>query len=72
VKIRLKFAEGVSAHERRRVLESLEAVERVFPDEADPELAALYVAEADELRLAALQRSAAVDFAEPEPERRLS
>ena len=72
MKIRLKFAEGVSAHERRRVLESLEAVERVFPDEADPELAALYVAEADEQRLAALQRSAAVDFAEPEPERRLS
>ena len=72
MKIRLKFAARASEDERSRLLESLEAVERVFPDEVDPELSALYVAEADERRLAALKRSAAVDFAEPEPERRLS
>ena len=71
MKIRLKFADGASEDDRSRVLASLDAVEAVFPDEADPELAALYVAEADEDRLAALKRSAAVEFAEPEAERRL-
>ena len=71
MKIRLKFHARASATERRRVLDGLDA-EPVFPDDDDPELAALYVAEADEHLLAALKRSPAVEFAEPEAKRRLS
>ena len=49
--------------------------ERLFPDETDPELAALYVVSVADAHGASalrhLQRSAAVEFAEPEVERRL-
>ena len=48
---------------------------RLFPDEDDPELASLYVVELPdddaEETLAKLKRSSAVEFAEPQAERRL-
>jgi hypothetical protein len=48
---------------------------QLFPDETDPELATLYVVEvADDDAadtLGELKRSSAVEFAEPEAERRL-
>ena len=48
---------------------------RLFPDEDDPELASLYVVELpdDEAEdtLKELKRSSAVEFAEPQAERRL-
>lgn len=48
---------------------------QLFPDEADPELAALYVVEVPDDdaadALGELKRSSAVEFAEPEAERRL-
>jgi hypothetical protein len=71
MKIRLKFRDSASDDDRRRVLDDLEAAEPLFPGEEDPELSSLYVAETDEHRLAALQGSPAVEFAEPEAERRL-
>jgi hypothetical protein len=72
MKIQLKFREDVDEPERRRVLAELDQAERLFPDEDDPELATLYVAElADEHALGALRRHRAVEFAEPEAERKL-
>jgi hypothetical protein len=72
MKIQLKFREDVDEPERRRVLDELDKAERLFPDEDDPELATLYVAElADEQALGALQRDRAVEFAEPEAVRKL-
>jgi hypothetical protein len=72
MKIQLKFREDADEGERRRVLDGLEDAEALFPDEDDPELAALYVAElADDEALGDLQRDRAVEFAEPEAERRL-
>ena len=48
---------------------------QLFPDERDPELAALYVVEVPDDdpadTLGELKRSSAVEFAEPEAERRL-
>ena len=48
---------------------------QLFPDEKDPELAALYVVEVPDNdaadTLGELKRSSAVEFAEPEAERRL-
>ena len=48
---------------------------QLFPAEADPELAALYVVEVPDDdaadALGELKRSSAVEFAEPEAERRL-
>ena len=48
---------------------------QLFPDEVDPELAALYVVEVPDDdaadTLGELKRSSAVEFAEPEAERRL-
>jgi hypothetical protein len=47
----------------------------IFPDEDDPELASLYVVELPdddaEETLERLKRSSAVEFAEPQAERRL-
>ena len=76
MRIRFKFREGANPGERERVLDELATkAERLFPAETDPELAALYVTavtDADGAKaLQHLQRSAAVEFAEPEPERRL-
>jgi hypothetical protein len=48
---------------------------QLFPDETDPELATLYVVEVPDDdaadALGELKRSSAVEFAEPEAERRL-
>lgn len=72
MKIQLKFREDAAEPERRRVLDELDRAERLFPDEDDPELATLYVAElADEAALDALQQERVIEFAEPEPERHL-
>ena len=60
---------------RAASIDDVAHAERLFPDERDPELATLYVVElpdddaAD--TLAELQRSAAVEFAEPQAARRL-
>jgi hypothetical protein len=67
VKIQFKLREGADL--------DVDGAVRLFPDEQDPELAALYVVEraddeADDT-LAALRRSRSVEFAEPQPERRL-
>jgi hypothetical protein len=75
VKIQFKLREDADESEGRRVVDDVAHAERLFPDERDPELATLYVAElpdddaAD--TLAELQRSAAVEFAEPQAARRL-
>ena len=76
MRIRFKFHDNAKPGARAEVLDGLPAdAERLFPAETDPELAALYVtavADADGAKaLQHLQRSAAVEFAEPEPERRL-
>jgi hypothetical protein len=78
MKVRFKFHARASDKERRQVIDSLAAgAERLFPGDEDPELASLYVTELPDDRhaadaLAALQRSEAVEFAEPEPPRHLS
>jgi len=75
VKIQFKLREDADESECRRVVDDVAHAERLFPDERDPELATLYVVElpdddaAD--TLAELQRSAAVEFAEPQAARRL-
>ena len=76
MRIRFKFRDNANPGARAEVLDGLPAdAARLFPAETDPELAALYVtavADADGAKaLQHLQRSAAVEFAEPEPERRL-
>ena len=76
MRIRFKFRANANPGARAEVLDRLPAdAVRLFPAETDPELAALYVtavADADGAKaLQHLQRSAAVEFAEPEPERRL-
>jgi hypothetical protein len=67
VKIQFKLRDGADL--------DVDGAVRLFPDEKDPDLAALYVVErADdeaEDTLADLRRSSAVEFAEPQPERRL-
>ena len=75
MKIQFKLREDANESECRRVVDDVAHAERLFPDERDPELAALYVAElpdddaADTLE--ELQRSTAVEFAEPQAARRL-
>jgi hypothetical protein len=68
VKIQFKLRDGAT-------LEVPGAVQ-LFPDETDPELAALYVVEVPDDdaadTLGELKRSSAVEFAEPEAERRLT
>jgi hypothetical protein len=67
VKIQFKLREGASV--------DVPGAVRLFPDEDDPELASLYVVELpdDEAEdtLRELKRSTAVEFAEPQAERRL-
>jgi hypothetical protein len=67
VKIQFKLREGASV--------DLPGAVRLFPDDDDPELASLYVVElpddAAEDTLRELKRSTAVEFAEPQAERRL-
>jgi hypothetical protein len=67
VKIQFKLREGASV--------DLPGAVRLFPDDDDPELASLYVVELpdDEAEdtLRELKRSTAVEFAEPQAERRL-
>jgi hypothetical protein len=75
VKIQFKLRADADESECRRVVDDVAHAERLFPDERDPELATLYVAElpdddaAD--TLGELQRSTAVEFAEPQAVRRL-
>jgi uncharacterized pyridoxamine 5'-phosphate oxidase family protein len=75
MRIQLKFHQDADAEERRRVLDELPSVERLFPGEDDPELEAFYVADLPdneaETTLADLKRSKAVAFAEPQAERKL-
>jgi hypothetical protein len=67
VKIQFKLREGAA-------LDVAGAVP-LFPGDDDPELASLYVLELPddeaEETLTELKRSSAVEFAEPQPERRL-
>jgi hypothetical protein len=67
VKIQFKLREGASV--------DVPGAVRLFPDDDDPELASLYVVELpdDEAEdtLRELKRSTAVEFAEPQAERRL-
>jgi len=67
VKIQFKLRDGATL--------DVPGAVQLFPDETDPELATLYVVEvpdddADDA-LGELKRSSAVEFAEPEAERRL-
>jgi hypothetical protein len=72
VRVRFQLRPDASDEERRTVLEAVDA-RRLFPNDDDPELARLYVAEiADASALAELQSARAVDFVEAEPPRRLS
>jgi Mor family transcriptional regulator len=79
MRIQFKFREQTNPQQRRRVLDRLdpevEQVERLFPEDTDPELATLYVAVLPHKRLTKalglLRRSKAVEFAEPEAGRRL-
>jgi hypothetical protein len=67
VKIQFKLREGATL--------DVPGAVQLFPDDDDPELASLYVVEVPDEdgadALDGLKRSAAVEFAEPEPERRL-
>jgi hypothetical protein len=76
VRIRFKFRESANPGQREEVLDGLPTdAERLFPKETDPELAALYVTSVADAHganaLRHLQRSDAVEFAEPEAERHL-
>jgi hypothetical protein len=67
VKIQFKLRDGATL--------DVPGAVQLFPDETDPELAALYVVEVPDEDAAdtldELKRSSAVEFAEPEAERRL-
>jgi hypothetical protein len=67
VKIQFKLRDGATL--------DVPGAVQLFPDETDPELAALYVVEVPDDdaadTLGELKRSSAVEFAEPEAERRL-
>jgi hypothetical protein len=79
VKVQFKFRDDAADADRDAVLEAVESrdgtVEPLFPDPPDGGLASLFVADvpdgaaAETLEL--LERSPAVEFAEPEVERRL-
>jgi hypothetical protein len=74
--IQFKVRPDADDGERRRVVHDVARAQRLFPDDDDPELATLYVADLPDdcaaETLEELQRSDAVEFAEPQPERRLS
>jgi hypothetical protein len=67
VRIQFKLREGATL--------DVPGAVRLFPDDDDPELASLYVIELPddeaEHTLGELKRSSAVEFAEPQAERRL-
>ena len=67
MRIQFKLREGTSL--------DVDGAQRLFPDDDDPELASLYVVELPDAEaketLAKLKRSSAVEFAEPQAERRL-
>jgi hypothetical protein len=67
VRIQFKLREGATL--------DVPGAVRLFPDDTDPELASLYVIELPDDEAAdaldELKRSSAVEFAEPQPERRL-
>jgi hypothetical protein len=75
VKIQFKLRPDADDAECRRVVHEVARAERLFPEDDDPELATFYVADLPDDRAAAaldeLQRSDAVEFAEPQAERRL-
>lgn len=79
-KVQFKFREDTSGDDRHQLIAKLEEngadrVERLFPDAKDDELGTLYHAMIEDdssgkvLRM--LKRSRKVEFAEPEPKRRL-
>jgi hypothetical protein len=67
VKIQFKLRDGATL--------DVPGAVQLFPEETDPELAALYVVDVPDDdaadTLGELKRSSAVEFAEPEAERRL-
>jgi hypothetical protein len=82
VKVQFKFNQKASGAERKQVLDQVQdgeaQVEPLFPDEHDPELSSIFVADLPEEYddfarrvLALLEESPAVEFAEPEVERKL-
>jgi hypothetical protein len=75
VKIQFKLRPDADDVECRRVVHEVACAERLFPDDDDPELATFYVADLPDDRAAEaldeLQRSDAVEFAEPQAERGL-
>ena len=81
MRVEFKFRESAPADQRKQVIEQAAAkggvdVAPLFPDEQDPELASMYKAEgvpADEVEdlVSQLGASAAVEFAERTPERKL-
>lgn len=81
MKLQFKFREKVGEGRRRLLLDALSkrgatAVRRLFPDEADEELAALYVVDSDDEAsgrrlLETLKQSKEVEFAEGEVRRKL-
>jgi hypothetical protein len=74
VKIQFKLRPDAEPAECRRVVHDVARAERLFPDDDDPELATLYVADLPDDRAAKaldeLHRSDAVEFAEAQPMRR--
>lgn len=75
MRIQFKLRQDADAGECHRVTHDVVRAERLFPDDDDPELASLYVAELPDEGAAdtldELQRSEAVEFAEPQAERGL-
>ena len=81
MRLEFKFRESAPPELRKQVVDQVAtfgatSVERLFPDEQDPELASLYKAEglpaerAEEV-VSTLGRHEAIEFAEPTPERKL-
>lgn len=80
MKLQFKFRDEASTEARERLIASLsddgaDKVEPIFPDADEGDLAALYSALVDDRRfkklLRRLERSEAIEFAEPQPERHL-
>jgi len=75
VKIQFKLREDADDDECRRVVAKVAQAERLFPEDDDPELATIWVADVPDDRAAdaldELKRSSAVEFAEPQAERGL-
>lgn len=78
--VQFKFRSDSTSDDRQRLLSRLEdsgadRVERLFPDAPDDELAAFYSALVNDRQfsklLSLLKRAKAIEFAEPQPERRL-